>query len=156
MIRYDRVIVGAGSSGCVLTAQLSEDPQRKVLVLEAGTPDRFLWLHIPIGYGKTISGYADQPHFTCDFWNRVGMTPQRFRSEFCGNRMGKASCPLTSTVSEGRGDRRPAMRQQFFDAAGWVCGQSLEDVAQVLIRVVPVELGRLNQAHRSSRTLATA
>ena len=76
--------------------------------------------------------------------------------QIVSNRMGKASCPLTSTVSEGRGDRRPAMRQQFFDAVGWVCGQSLEDVAQVLIRVVPVELGRLNQAHRSSRTLATA
>ena len=54
MIRYDHVIVGAGSSGCVLAARLSEDPQRKVLVLEAGPPDRFLWIHIPIGYGKTM------------------------------------------------------------------------------------------------------
>ena len=77
MIRYDRVIVGAESSGWVLAAQLSEDPQRKVLVLEAGTPDRFLWLHIPIGYGKTISSYADQPHFTRDFWNRVGRASGR-------------------------------------------------------------------------------
>jgi hypothetical protein len=37
-----------------------------------------------------------------------------------------------------------------------VCWQALEDVAQVLIRVMPVELGRLNQTHRSGRTLATA
>ncbi|MFY7917085.1 MAG: GMC family oxidoreductase [Rubrivivax sp.] len=54
MTRYDHVIVGAGSSGCVLAARLSEDPQRKVLLLEAGPPDRFVWIHIPIGYGKTM------------------------------------------------------------------------------------------------------
>ena len=54
MTPYDHVIVGAGSSGCVLAARLSEDPQRKVLLLEAGPPDRFLWIHIPIGYGKTM------------------------------------------------------------------------------------------------------
>jgi AraC-like DNA-binding protein len=37
----------------------------------------------PIAEIGFISGYADQPHFTRDFRNRVGMTPQRFRSEFC-------------------------------------------------------------------------
>jgi cytochrome b561 len=71
-------------------------------------------------------------------------------------RVGKSSCPLTQTVSDDRSYRRPAMRQQVIDAAGRVCCQALEDVAQVLIRVMPVELGRLNQTHRSGRTLATA
>jgi AraC-like DNA-binding protein len=37
----------------------------------------------PIAEIGFVSGYADQPHFTRDFRNRVGMTPQRFRSEFC-------------------------------------------------------------------------
>ncbi|MBC7637245.1 MAG: choline dehydrogenase [Acetobacteraceae bacterium] len=53
-IEADYVIVGAGSAGCVLAARLSEDPNCRVVVLEAGGPDRNIWIHIPIGYGKTI------------------------------------------------------------------------------------------------------
>ena len=47
---YDYIIVGAGSAGCLLTNRLSADPASRVLVLEAGGRDNWIWFHIPVGY----------------------------------------------------------------------------------------------------------
>ena len=52
--RFDYIIVGAGTAGCVLANRLSQDPSKRVLLLEAGKKDNYFWIDIPVGYLYTI------------------------------------------------------------------------------------------------------
>ncbi|MDB6179402.1 GMC family oxidoreductase N-terminal domain-containing protein [Paracoccus sp. Z330] len=64
---FDYVVVGAGSAGCLLANRLSADPSNRVLLIEAGKPDNYHWIHIPVGYLYCIGNpradwmYSTQP-----------------------------------------------------------------------------------------------
>jgi choline dehydrogenase-like flavoprotein len=67
MTTYDYIIVGGGSSGCVLANRLSEDPKNTVLLIESGKRDTDPWIHIPatffkvLGKGEAVHPYASEP-----------------------------------------------------------------------------------------------
>ena len=62
--RYDFVVVGAGSAGCVLANRLSENPKVRVLLCEAGPPDRAREIHIPAALTTLFRSDADWAYFT--------------------------------------------------------------------------------------------
>ena len=51
---FDYIVIGAGTAGCLLANRLSADASRRVLLVEAGPPDDYAWIHIPVGYLRCI------------------------------------------------------------------------------------------------------
>jgi len=64
MVSFDYVIVGAGSAGCVLASRLTEDPNTRVILLEAGGPDDRREIHIPAAFSKLFRSKLDWAYYT--------------------------------------------------------------------------------------------
>ncbi|MGB1843025.1 MAG: hypothetical protein ACPHIB_02605 [Thalassobaculaceae bacterium] len=69
---FDYIIVGAGSAGCTLANRLTEDVSRTVLLLEAGGKDSNPWIHIPVGFVKTL----DMPGLNWRFETEPELIPK--------------------------------------------------------------------------------
>jgi choline dehydrogenase len=65
MDRYDYIIIGGGSAGCLLANRLSENPQHRVLLIESGKNDTDPWIHIPATFFKVLEkGEAVHPYMS--------------------------------------------------------------------------------------------
>ena len=62
-MKFDYIIIGAGSAGCVLANRLSANPKNSVALIEAGKRDSNFMIHMPIGYGKTTSEPGESWHY---------------------------------------------------------------------------------------------
>jgi choline dehydrogenase len=72
---FDYVIVGAGSAGCALAARLTESGRHRVLLLEAGEDDRWIWLRIPTGVAKVVVGERALWRFNTEIEPGLGGRP---------------------------------------------------------------------------------
>ncbi len=110
---FDYIIIGAGSAGCVLANRLSDDPTHKVLLLEAGGPDKKMEIHIPGAYSKLNRSEVDWA-----FWTK----PQKnidHRRLFIprGKTLGGSSA--TNAMAYVRGNKADFDEWASFGNKGW-------------------------------------
>src|ERR1700736_3989013 len=72
MKAYDYVIVGAGSAGCALANRLTENPDTRVLLIEAGGWDRDPWIHIPLGWPRLLLNRRHDWMYFCEPDDQMG------------------------------------------------------------------------------------
>jgi choline dehydrogenase len=112
-MKYDYIIIGAGSAGCVLANRLSENPAHQVLLIEAGGPDKKLEIHIPAGYPKLHKSEVDWGYWTApqaELLNRKIYLPR-------GKTLGGSSA--TNAMAYVRGNKEDYNDWAAFGNEGW-------------------------------------
>jgi choline dehydrogenase-like flavoprotein len=113
---YEYIVVGAGSAGCVVANRLSADPRHRVLVLEAGGKDSWIWFHIPVGYLFAIGNpRADWMFTTAPEAGLGGRTLAYAR----GKVIGGSSAINAMIYMRGQAADYDGWRQLGLDGWGW-------------------------------------
>ena len=143
---HDVIVVGAGSAGCAAAARLSEDPNRRVLLLEAGPRGWSPWLHIPVGYYRTIGSARYDWGYTTEPVPGLGGREVKWPR---GRVLGGTSAINGLVYTRGQREDFDLWRQ--FGNAGW----SYEDVLPVFKRAEKQQRG-LSEYHGADGKLGVS
>ena len=132
MDSFDYIIVGAGSAGCVLAHRLSENPRNKVLLIEAGPPDRHPFIHMPKGIAKIMGN----PEFTWGFTTEPDACNGNIAESWArGRTLGGSSAINGMMYVRGQPADYDAMAEVTSDDWGW------EKIGQAYRQLESHELG---------------
>ena len=131
---FDYIVVGAGSAGCVLANRLSADAGSRVLVLEAGGRDNWIWYHIPVGYLMAISNPRSDWMFQTE--KEPGLNGRSLnypRGKVIGG-----SSAINAMISM-RGQAQDYDHWRQLGLAGWVVGRRVAMVERSIGTIPPAE-----------------